>query len=60
MGRVSVSLTILLFTFLVISVLGVTLGVLRKNKVMAIASLAVCISLIIFALFLMFVLIPAM
>lgn len=49
-----------LFSFLVITVLGVIFGVLRKNKVVVIISLVSCIVLIIFVLFLIFVLKPSM
>jgi len=55
-----VSLTTLLFAFLVIVILGLIFGVLKKNKIITWISLAVCVLLIIFVLFLIFVLIPAM
>lgn len=52
--------TTTLFAFLVIASLGVIFGVLRKNKIVIGISLALCTVLITIALFLIFVLIPAM
>jgi len=59
-GGISLGLTMYLSAFLVISVLGTIFGVLRKNKAVVIGSSAVLILTIIFILFLIFVLIPAM
>lgn len=53
-------LTTILFVILIIAIWGAILGILRKNKIATGISLAVCALVIIIALFLIFVLIPAM
>lgn len=54
------SLTTILFIFLVISVFGVIYGILKKNKTIIGISLGIFISIISIFLFLIFVLIPSM
>jgi len=60
-GRViNMSLTSKLIFFLVLSVLGTVVGILKRNKVVLIISVIACILLMAFILFLVFVLIPSM
>lgn len=54
------SLTNILFIFLLISILGVTLGILKKKKIIIGISLGIFILTITIFLFLIFVLIPSM
>lgn len=54
------SLTTILFAFLVISILGVICGILKKNKTIIGVSLGIFILIISIFLFLIFVLIPSM
>ena len=60
-GRViNMSLTSKLIFFLVLSVLGTVVGILKRNEVVLIISVIACILLMAFILFLVFVLIPSM
>ncbi|MFW2488762.1 hypothetical protein ACN077_09325 [Clostridium chromiireducens] len=54
------SITTILILIFFIAALGITIGILKRNKVVLIISIAMCILTIAFALFLVFVLIPAM
>ncbi len=53
-------LTMILFFLLVISFIGVIVGVLIKNSIITIISIISCIILIAFVFFLIFVLVPSM
>lgn len=54
------SLTSILLFVLILSILGVISSALKKNKVILIISISICLFIIAFVLFLMFVLIPSM